>query len=130
MTLLWLEDRKDLSSGEYTGHAILRESYQALWKFIWMIIKGKGSPVTVTYELQPISRCPGPRELANNASWPTLQLLLHPKIGPSDHTAGELVEGRPQETVLGKLVVFDIQKSETEKAGTVFHRNWDKYSAQ
>lgn len=31
------------------------------------------------------------------------------------------------ETILGKLFVFEIQKSETEKASTVFHRNWEKY---
>lgn len=33
-------------------------------------------------------------------------------------------------TVLGKSFVFEIQKSETEKASTVFHRNWEKYWAQ
>lgn len=34
------------------------------------------------------------------------------------------------EIFLGKLFVFEIQKSETEKASTVFHRNWEKYWAQ
>lgn len=59
-----------------------------------------------------------------------LQLLLHPIDCLSDHTAAELVEGMPQQAVLGKLSVFEIQKSGTVERQVLFSTEIGKNTEQ